>query len=82
MGCTALGPGLLTAVAMAAEGAPGSMVVLCTDGMATDGLGSFGSGGSEQSAKSDEFYAQVGELAKLKGVLVNLLFIQGSECNI
>lgn len=31
---TALGPGLLTSVAMAGEGASGSIVILCTDGMA------------------------------------------------
>jgi Mg-chelatase subunit ChlD len=41
MGGTALGPGLLTSVAMAGEGSPGSIVILCTDGMATDGLGAF-----------------------------------------
>lgn len=39
LGGTALGPGLLTAVAMAGEGAPGSIVILCTDGMANEGLG-------------------------------------------
>ena len=41
-GPTALGPALVTAVAMAAEGNPGSMVVLCTDGLANVGLGAFG----------------------------------------
>jgi hypothetical protein len=43
MGNTALGPGLLTAVAIAGEGKPGSNVILCTDGMATNGLGAFSS---------------------------------------
>ena len=41
LGGSALGPGLLTSVAMAAEGAPGSLVILCTDGMANEGLGAF-----------------------------------------
>jgi Mg-chelatase subunit ChlD len=40
-GGTALGPGLLTAVAMAGEGTPGSIVVVCTDGLSNVGLGSF-----------------------------------------
>ena len=40
-GPTALGPALLTGIAMAAEGAPGSQVVLCTDGLANIGIGNF-----------------------------------------
>ena len=40
-GGTALGPGLLSAVAAAGEGMPGSMVILCTDGCASNGLGRF-----------------------------------------
>ena len=40
IGATALGPGVLTSIAMAAEGGPGSSVVVCTDGMANQGLGS------------------------------------------
>ena len=40
-GPTALGPALATAISMAGEGAPGSSVVLCTDGLANIGLGGF-----------------------------------------
>jgi hypothetical protein len=40
-GPTALGPGVLTAIALAGEGAPGSTVIVCTDGLANVGLGSF-----------------------------------------
>ena len=40
-GPTALGPALLTSVALASKGAPGSTVILCTDGLANIGLGSF-----------------------------------------
>ena len=39
-GKTALGPGLLAALGMASKGKPGSMVVICTDGLANIGLGS------------------------------------------
>lgn len=47
LGGTALGPGLLTSVAIAGQGSPGSLVILCTDGMSTDGLGSFNSNNME-----------------------------------
>ena len=40
-GPTALGPAVLTSIAMASEGAPGSIVVVCTDGLANVGVGSF-----------------------------------------
>lgn len=40
-GPTALGPAVLTSVALAAEGKPGSTVVICTDGLANIGLGAF-----------------------------------------
>ncbi len=40
-GPTALGPAVLTSVAMATQGAAGSCVVICTDGLANVGLGAF-----------------------------------------
>ena len=39
-GQTALGPALLSSLQLAAKGKPGSMIVLCTDGLANKGLGS------------------------------------------
>ncbi len=56
-GPTALGPALLTSIAMAADGKPGSSVVLCTDGLANVGLGAFDEIKTEdQCKKVDEFY--------------------------
>ena len=40
-GPTALGPAIITSICMAAEGNPGSKVVVCTDGLANIGLGAF-----------------------------------------
>ena len=40
-GLTALGPAMLTSIAMASKGAPGSQVIVCTDGMANVGIGAF-----------------------------------------
>ena len=64
-GPTALGPAVATSIAMAAEGAPGSQVVICTDGLANIGLGAFDEAKTtEQEAKVDEFYERLGEFAK------------------
>lgn len=82
-GPTALGPAVLTSVAMAAEGCPGSTVVICTDGLANVGLGSLDEIETEEEiAKVKEFYERVGEYAKGKGVTVNLVSIKGDQCNI
>ena len=61
-GRTALGPAVLASVAMASKGAPGSQVIICTDGMANVGLGAF-SGYSMRGGQDDqatEFYDKVG----------------------
>lgn len=82
-GPTALGPAVLSAVALAAEGATGSQVVICTDGLANIGLGAFDEAKtSEQMAKVEEFYERVGEFAKQKGIVVSIVTIIGDECNL
>jgi hypothetical protein len=60
-GPTALGPAILTSVAMAAEGKPGSTVVICTDGLSNVGLGAFDEAKSEEDfAKIEQFYERLG----------------------
>lgn len=82
-GPTALGPALLTSVALAAQGNPGSSVIVCTDGLANVGLGSFdGIVGDEALEEVEKFYLKVGEIAKDKGVTVHIISIIGEECNI
>jgi hypothetical protein len=82
-GPTALGPGIVTAIALAGEGAPGSTVIVCTDGLANVGLGAFdGVHSEDQEKKIQEFYEIVGQYAKQKGVTVNIISIIGEECNI
>jgi len=82
-GPTALGPAVATSIAMAAEGAPGSQVVICTDGLANVGLGAFDEANEpEQLAKVEEFYERLGEFAKQKGLTVNVVSIIGDECNL
>ena len=82
-GPTALGLAVLSAVALAAEGATGSQVVICTDGLANIGLGAFDEAKTpEQMAKVEEFYERVGEFAKQKGIVVSIVTIIGDECNL
>lgn len=82
-GPTALGPAVLSSIALAAEGAAGSQVVICTDGLANIGLGAFDEVKTqEEMAKVEEFYERVGELAKQKGITVNIVSIIGEECNL
>lgn len=82
-GPTALGPALASAIALAAQGAPGSSVVLCTDGLANVGLGAFDEATSKEDVdKAEEFYERLGEFAKSKGVSVSIVSIEGEECNI
>jgi len=60
-GPTALGPAVLTSSAMAAQGKPGSTVVICTDGLANVGLGAFDEAKTDkQLAEVEVFYERVG----------------------
>ena len=60
-GPTALGPAVLSSIALASEGAPGSQVVICTDGLANIGLGAFDEAKTDEAmAKVNEFYERVG----------------------
>lgn len=78
-----MGPALASAIAVAGQGAPGSSVVLCTDGLANVGLGSFDNiYAADDIKKSEEFYERLGEYAKSKGVSVSIVSIEGEECNI
>ena len=82
-GPTALGPAVLTSIVMAAEGKPGSTVVICTDGLANVGLGAFDEAKTDkQIAEIEVFYERVGQFAKTNGVTINLISIEGDECNI
>jgi hypothetical protein len=60
-GSTALGPAVLTSVGLAGEGAPGSTVIVCTDGLANIGLGALDEARSEEQLKKvEEFYEMIG----------------------
>lgn len=75
LGSTALGPAVALAIGMAAD-APGSKVMVCTDGEANVGLGTVNSNNAREQ------YKQMGNLAKTLGVTVNVLTIRGDNCQL
>ena len=79
-GQTALGPALLVSLALASKGKPGSSVILCTDGLANQGLGEMETIEGEEASKT--FYNNLGEFAKNHGIVVNIITIKGEECNL
>ena len=82
-GPTAMGPAVLTSIAMAIQGNPGSTVVICTDGLANVGLGAFDEAKTEsEKEKVNEFYERIAQIAHQGGVTVNIVSIEGAECNI
>eukprot|EP01105_Mastigella_eilhardi_P008993 TRINITY_DN2149_c0_g1_i3.p1 TRINITY_DN2149_c0_g1~~TRINITY_DN2149_c0_g1_i3.p1 ORF type:complete len:939 (-),score=238.17 TRINITY_DN2149_c0_g1_i3:129-2897(-) len=76
-GATALGPALILAIALSGN-APGSNVILCTDGLANQGLGSLE--GKEKDFVA--FYTECGEQAVLRGVTVSVLSLIGTDCRL
>jgi len=82
-GCTALGPALLSAITIASR-KRGSHVVLCTDGLANQGIGSLESLriGKDDTEKTEVelLYERFGDTAKDAGVIVSVIGIKGTEC--
>lgn len=76
-GSTALGPGLSVSVGIAERGKPGSKVIICTDGEANIGIGSVN---NAQTATT--FYEEVGNYARERGIVVNVVAIEGAECKL
>ena len=58
---------------LASKGKPGSMVIICTDGLANKGLGAL-------DGSSDEFYNELSEFAKQNGISVSIVTIKGEGC--
>jgi hypothetical protein len=76
-GGTALGPALLFSIVLASEAGPGSQVVICTDGLANIGVGDL-----TAEVPQDDFYKEVGSIAKELGVSVSVITIEGQDCKL
>lgn len=79
-GKTALGPALCCSLGMLSQARPGSMVIMCTDGLANVGFGSMDSVESEKPVS--EVYGKMSVLAKEKGTLISAITLKGEECNV
>jgi len=74
-GKTALGPALVASVGLASTGKPGSMVILCTDGLANVGFGDLTIGDNVEIG----IYDKVSDLADESGVMINIMTIMGEQ---
>ena len=83
-GPTAMGPAVVSAIAMAGECGNGSQVFICTDGLANVGVGCLEEVKDGENPETDvgEFYQKLADYAYEKGVTVNLISIKGEECDL
>lgn len=75
-GVTALGPALTFSIGFLDQ-LPGSQIILCTDGAANVGVGSI-----TRNNNSENFYEEIADYAKSKGIMVNVITMQGTECKL
>lgn len=78
-GCTSLGPALLLSTSILSQAKNGGSIILCTDGLANNGLGSLK---DERNPQSTEFYKKISNLANENGISINITTIKGEECKI
>jgi actin beta/gamma 1 len=74
-GNTALGPALAVAVGLASN-RPGSKIVLCTDGMANNGVGAI-----RKRDETVEFYGDMGRHAAEEGTCISVITMEGEDCS-
>lgn len=81
---TSLGPAILTAIGIAGECGPESSVIVCTDGLSNYGIGNLDDlkTGRVTQEEIDSFYQSLANYAKDKQVAVNLISIQGEDCDL
>merc|ERR1740138_826949 len=74
-GNTALGPALAVSVGLA-SGRPGSKIVLCTDGMANNGVGAI-----RNRSAVVPFYGEIGRRAAEEGTCISVITMEGEDCS-
>ena len=75
-GSTALGPALVFSIGYLSR-YNGSQIILCTDGEANIGMGSV-----LNNSEAENFYDQLADYAKSKGITVNIISMQGTDCKL
>eukprot|EP00054_Salpingoeca_dolichothecata_P012110 m.67239 g.67239 ORF g.67239 m.67239 type:complete len:842 (-) comp19789_c0_seq2:154-2679(-) len=76
-GATALGPAIAVAVGLAST-VPRSEIVVCTDGAPNQGIGSV-NGSVATTKKAEQFYNDIGTLAKCHDNKLSFIAVQGQE---
>jgi len=74
-GNTALGPALAVGVGLA-SGRPGSKIVLCTDGMANNGVGAI-----RDRSQDVPFYGDIARRAAEEGTCISVVTMEGEDCS-
>ena len=77
-GATALGPAVLLSLSLLKNAKIGSRIFLCTDGMSNLGVGDI----SQNRDNAKNYYSKIGEMAKEKGIVINLITFEDSESEI
>ena len=77
-GSTALGPAVLFSLSLLNKAKVGSRIFLCTDGMSNLGIGDI----SEDREKAKDFYVNIGNMAKEKGVVISLITFEDAESEV
>jgi len=78
-GKTALGPALAASLGLISSSKPGSMILLCTDGLANIGLGALDTDLVAEKSKGE--YENMAVIAKEKGISFSIITIKGETCN-
>ena len=77
-GSTALGPAILLSLSLLKNAEIGSRIFLCTDGMSNLGLGNI----YKNREEAKIYYTKIGEKAKERGIVINLITFEDSESEI
>ena len=77
-GSTALGPAISLSLSLLKNAKIGSRIFLCTDGMSNLGVGDI----SADREEAKKFYSRIGDEAKQKGIVINLITFEDSESEI
>ena len=77
-GSTALGPAVLLSLSLLKNAKIGSRIFLCTDGMSNLGVGDI----SQNREEAKNYYTKIGDMAKQKGIVINLITFEDSESEI
>jgi len=81
-GQTALGPALYVSLSLLFNNNQNGEIFLCTDGRANLGLGKLNDVNGMEDQESLNFYNKLGDIAKEKGIIINLITFEDQDSDI